>query len=228
MTDQMGLIPSQTKRRNQYFLCMGFLLNQTGNGHLHSHGGHGHSHGVPPPPSHGHSHGGPPAQGPQGSLAVRAAFIHALGDLVQSIGVLIAAYIVRFKPEYKLADPICTYIFSILVLFTTIRIIRDTGVIVLEGAPRHVDVQRIREDLLKLEDVQSVDELNVWALTGDKTSALAHLLLSPSSASAWEDVQAKARHLLIHTYGLTKCTVQVQTHRNRATRTCTHCRESTA
>lgn len=80
-------------------LVMGFLLNQTGNGHLHSHGGHGHSHGVPPPPSHGHghSHGGPPAQGPQGSLAVRAAFIHALGDLVQSIGVLIAAYIVRFK-----------------------------------------------------------------------------------------------------------------------------------
>ena len=76
---------------------MGFLLNQTGNGHLHSHGGHGHSHGVPPPPSHGHSHDGPPAQGPQGSLAVRAAFIHALGDLVQSIGVLIAAYIVRFK-----------------------------------------------------------------------------------------------------------------------------------
>ncbi|XP_064846204.1 zinc transporter 4 isoform X2 [Oncorhynchus masou masou] len=209
-------------------LVMGFLLNQTGNGHLHSHGGHGHSHGVPPPPSHGHSHGGPPAQGPQGSLVVRAAFIHALGDLVQSIGVLIAAYIVRFKPEYKLADPICTYIFSILVLFTTIRIIRDTGVIVLEGAPRHVDVQRIREDLLKLEDVQSVDELNVWALTGDKTTALAHLRLSPSSASAWEDVQAKARHLLIHTYGLTRCTVQVQTHRNRATRTCTHCRESTA
>ncbi|CDQ89166.1 unnamed protein product [Oncorhynchus mykiss] len=192
-------------------LVMGFLLNQTGNGHLHSHGGHGHSHG-----------------GPQGSLAVRAAFIHALGDLVQSIGVLIAAYIVRFKPEYKLADPICTYIFSILVLFTTIRIIRDTGVIVLEGAPRHVDVQRIREDLLKLEDVQSVDELNVWALTSDKTTALAHLRLSPSSASAWEDVQAKARHLLIHTYGLTRCTVQVQTHRNRATRTCTHCRESTA
>uniref|UniRef100_A0A4W5PSK4 Solute carrier family 30 member 4 n=1 Tax=Hucho hucho TaxID=62062 RepID=A0A4W5PSK4_9TELE len=139
--------------------------------------------------------------------------------LLQSKGLL---------PEYKLADPICTYIFSILVLFTTIRIIRDTGVIILEGAPRHVNVQRIREDLLKLEDVQSVDELNVWALTGDKTTALAHLRLSPSSASAWEDVQAKARHLLIHTYGLTRCTVQVQTHRNRATRICTHCRESTA
>lgn len=45
------------------------------------------------------------------------------------------------------------------------------------GVPRHVDTQRIREDLLQLEDVQSVDELNVWALTTDKTAALVHLQL---------------------------------------------------
>lgn len=64
---------------------MGFLLNQGGHLHSHSHG-------------HGHSHGSAPSgQRSQGSLAVRAAFIHALGDLLQSVGVLIAAYIVRFK-----------------------------------------------------------------------------------------------------------------------------------
>lgn len=82
---------------------MGFLLNQ--GGHLHSHGhGHSHSHG------HGHSHGALAApssgsgsqQRQQGSLAVRAAFIHALGDLFQSVGVLIAAYVVRFKVPYFL------------------------------------------------------------------------------------------------------------------------------
>ena len=48
------------------------------------------------------------------------------------------------------------------------------------AAPQHLDVQRIREDLLKLEDVQSVDELNVWALTSDKTAALVHLQLRES------------------------------------------------
>lgn len=45
------------------------------------------------------------------------------------------------------------------------------------GVPKHLDTQRMRDDLLKLEDVQSVDELNVWALTSDKTAALAHLQL---------------------------------------------------
>ncbi|XP_077374424.1 putative proton-coupled zinc antiporter SLC30A4 [Festucalex cinctus] len=202
-------------------LIMGFLLNQ--GGHLHSHG-HGHSHGAPTA-SGSQSAGSAQNQRPHGSLAVRAAFIHALGDLFQSIGVLIAAYIVRFKPEYKLADPICTYIFSILVLFTTVRIIRDTTVIVLEGVPRHLDTVQIKEDLLKLKDVQLVDELNVWALTTEKTAALVHLQLMPSSANNWEDVQAKARHLLLHTYGLTRCTVQVQTHRERPVRTCAHCEQ---
>uniref|UniRef100_A0A3P9MPW7 Probable proton-coupled zinc antiporter SLC30A4 n=1 Tax=Oryzias latipes TaxID=8090 RepID=A0A3P9MPW7_ORYLA len=204
-------------------LIMGFLLNQGGHLHSHSHG-HGHSH------SSAAAAGSRPAGSgqPHGSLAVRAAFIHALGDLLQSVGVLIAAYVVRFKPEFKLADPICTYIFSVLVLFTTIRIIRDTIVIVLEGVPRHLDTQRIREDLLKLEDVQSIDELNVWALTADKTAAIVHLQLTPSSGHSWEDVQAKARHLLLHTYGLSRCTVQVQTHRERMVRSCANCLQPSA
>ncbi|KAB1276971.1 Zinc transporter 4 [Camelus dromedarius] len=105
-------------------VIMGFLLNQSGHHHTHSHSLPSNS----PSTSSGcrRNHG-------QDSLAVRAAFVHALGDLVQSVGVLIAAYIIRFKPEYKIADPICTYVFSLLVAFTTFRIIWDTVVIILEG-----------------------------------------------------------------------------------------------
>ncbi|KAJ8247837.1 hypothetical protein GJAV_G00251090 [Gymnothorax javanicus] len=199
-------------------LIMGLLLNQSG--HLHSHS-HSHSHSAPQE-GHGHGH----LRG-QGSLAVRAAFIHALGDLVQSVGVLIAAYIVRFKPDYKIADPICTYIFSILVLFTTMRIVRDTGIIVLEGVPRHLDLTRIKEDLLKLEDVHSVEDLNVWALTTDKTAALVQLQLEPSSDTRWEEVQVKAQHLLLNTHGIYKCAVQVQCYRQRSLHICRNCALST-
>lgn len=78
---------------------MGFLLNQGGHLHSHSHGGHGHSHG---PASGSQSSGPGQQQKSHGSLAVRAAFIHAVGDLLQSVGVLIAAYIVRFKVRFLL------------------------------------------------------------------------------------------------------------------------------
>ncbi|XP_038669772.1 zinc transporter 4 [Scyliorhinus canicula] len=106
-------------------LLMGFLLNQSSHSHSHSHCQSGQT---------ARGTRGKSKQGDNpGSLAVRAAFIHALGDLFQSVGVLVAAYIIRFKPDYKIADPICTYIFSFLVLCTTFQILRDTSIIFLEG-----------------------------------------------------------------------------------------------
>ncbi|NWX29617.1 ZNT4 protein, partial [Notiomystis cincta] len=204
-------------------LIMGFLLNQSGHLHSHSHS-HSHSH-VPQPNSpstaQGSSHG-------HSSLAVRAAFVHALGDLVQSIGVLVAAYIIRFKPEYKIADPICTYVFSILVVFTTIRILCDTGVIILEGVPRHLNVDRIKEDLMKIEGVYSIEDLNVWSLTAGKTTAIVHLQLVPGSSSKWEDVQSKARQLLLNTFGMYKCSVQLQSYKQEMSKTCASCQSSSA
>ncbi|NWX22928.1 ZNT4 protein, partial [Aegotheles bennettii] len=200
-------------------LIMGFLLNQSG--HLHS---HSHSH-IPqsssPNTAYSSSHG-------HSSLAVRAAFVHALGDLVQSIGVLVAAYIIRFKPEYKIADPICTYVFSILVVLTTVRILCDTGVIILEGVPKHLSVDRIKEDLLKIEDVYSIEDLNVWSLTAGKTAAIVHLQLVPGSSSKWEEVQSKARQLLLNTFGMYKCSVQLQSYKQEASKTCASCQSSSA
>lgn len=72
----------------------------------------------------GHHHGGLAGKEAQ-NMNVRAAYIHVLGDMVQSVGVFIAALIIYFKPEWSIADPICTFIFSIIVLFTTFAIIKD-------------------------------------------------------------------------------------------------------
>lgn len=58
-------------------------------------------------------------------MNVRAAFVHILGDLLQSIGVIIAAIIIYIYPEHTIVDPICTFIFSILVMFTTVPIVKD-------------------------------------------------------------------------------------------------------
>ncbi|XP_034794601.1 probable proton-coupled zinc antiporter SLC30A4 isoform X2 [Pan paniscus] len=198
-------------------VIMGFLLNQSGHRHSHSHSLPSNS------PTRGsgceRNHG-------QDSLAVRAAFVHALGDLVQSVGVLIAAYIIRFKPEYKIADPICTYVFSLLVAFTTFRIIWDTVVIILEGVPSHLNVDYIKEALMKIEDVYSVEDLNIWSLTSGKSTAIVHIQLIPGSSSKWEEVQSKANHLLLSTFGMYRCTIQLQSYRQEVDRTCANCQSS--
>ncbi|NXX25208.1 ZNT8 protein, partial [Nicator chloris] len=90
---------------------------------------------------HGHSHGAQasellsaPLEKPALSNAsLQAAFVHTIGDLFQSISVLISALIIFFKPQYKIADPICTFVFSIFVLATTITILRDILTVLMEG-----------------------------------------------------------------------------------------------
>ncbi|NXM79395.1 ZNT8 protein, partial [Oenanthe oenanthe] len=87
---------------------------------------------------HGHSRGAQarefPVEKPALSNAsLRAAFVHAMGDLFQSISVLISALIIFFKPQYKIADPICTFVFSTFVLATTITILRDILTVLMEG-----------------------------------------------------------------------------------------------
>lgn len=78
------------------FFSLGVALHAGQGGHGHSHG-HGHggasTHNPPITSTPDHSQ---PGSGPATNINVRAAFIHVLGDLIQSIGVLIAAYIIRF------------------------------------------------------------------------------------------------------------------------------------
>lgn len=83
------------------------------------------------------------------NLNVRAAVIHLLGDLVQSIGVIIAALIIFFKPEWTLADPICTFLFSILVMLTTVPIFKDCIAILMETSSE-VDSKNLRSSLAKV------------------------------------------------------------------------------
>lgn len=88
---------------------------------LHDHG-HGHSHGGGGGSiDHKHSH----EVSEQENINVRAAFIHVVSDFVQSCGVFIAAIVIYFKPEWDIIDPICTFLFSVLVLITTLSIMKD-------------------------------------------------------------------------------------------------------
>lgn len=142
------------------------------------------------------------------NINVRAAFIHVVGDLVQSFGVLIAAYIIYYKPEYKLADPICTFVFSILVLFTTITILVDILNVLMEGAPRSVSFNEVKESLCSIEGVKELHNLRLWSLTVNKTALSVHLALD-NSVSA-QEVLSVAGRLMRDRFGIYECTVQTE------------------
>lgn len=154
-------------------------------GHDHSHGllgqshnrsEHNHSHGN----DHGHTHD-------HDNMNVRGAVIHVLGDLVQSVGVAIAGALIWYHaddPRWALADPICTFLFAALVLFTTFSILRDIADVLMERAPRGQDVGEIWKDLIKIEGVDDVHDLHVWSLTPGIPLLCAHVSKAPRADSA--------------------------------------------
>nr|CAD7570129.1 unnamed protein product [Timema californicum] len=151
--------------------AVGVLVNVvmgcTLHSHSHSHGSHTHTHIEDDERNLKDSHGD--------NINVRAAYIHVIGDFIQSIGVFIAALIIYFKPMWSIVDPICTFLFSVLVLLTTFAIIKDAIVVLMEG----VDFTSVLNTFLQQDGVLKVHNLRIWALSLDKTALSAHLAIRP-------------------------------------------------
>ncbi|KAE8890411.1 hypothetical protein PF005_g17962 [Phytophthora fragariae] len=189
-------------------------------GHGHAHGGHGHSHA-----GHGHSHGadlekGEKADKPQTkkkleNLNIQAAYIHALGDFIQSVGVCIAGALIWYKPEWQIADPIATFIFSVLVLATTIGIVRDSIHVLMEGTPDGIHADEIERGLRKCSSVVAVHDLHIWSLSAGLPSLSVHLV----SDDAETALHAAQRFLM--SKGITHTTIQIEKTATLYPRDCT-------
>ena len=86
-----------------------------------------------------------------------------------------ASIIVYMRPDWTIADPICTFMFSILVLSTTFPIVRDCVHIIMEATPKDVNYKLIWEDIAKLRGVITIHDLHIWSLTSGKISLSAHI-----------------------------------------------------
>lgn len=118
--------------------------------HNHDHGG-GHSHEggddenskVDDENGHKHEHGHDHEHDEKKNINLDAAFLHALGDMLMSIGVVIAGTIIWIEPTWTYADPCCTFIFSISVVCTTGPILRKCMMVLMEGAPPSIDAKDV-------------------------------------------------------------------------------------
>ncbi|XP_013157710.1 proton-coupled zinc antiporter SLC30A8 [Falco biarmicus] len=180
--------------------------------------------------SHGHScgdqareHRSAPLEKPALSNAsLRAAFVHAIGDLFQSISVLISALIIFFKPEYKIADPICTFLFSIFVLATTITISRDILFVLMEGTSKGFAYDAVKARILAIEKVESVHNLHLWSLTMNQTILSAHVATADTSDN--QKILRDITQALSENYSFHSITIQIESGDDQK-RDCFFCQE---
>lgn len=151
------------------------------------------------------------------NVNLRAALIHVIGDAVQNLGVVIAGLIIYFYPEHSIADPICTVIFSIIVVFTTIRILKDCLSVLMEGSPLEFDIEELTKDLYNIRGVEEVHDLHVWSLSVGKISLSCHLISTNPQITL-----KKASKLCRDKYKINHATIQVEHVSDKLAHDCTH------
>jgi zinc transporter 2 len=138
-------------------------------------------------------------------MNIRAAIIHLLGDNIQSIGVITASVIIYVRPDYHLADPICTFLFAFLTLLTTVGVFRDCLNILMESSPPDVDMAKCFKDLVNLDGVDDIHDLHIWSLTTGKNVMMAHV-----RSSEPKKVTKSITTLLKEKYEIYHVTLQVE------------------
>ncbi|KAL8054089.1 hypothetical protein ABFX02_05G115000 [Erythranthe guttata] len=206
-------------------IIMAVLLGHD-HGHGHGHADHGHDHADHDHDQHDHAdhdhdnadhdHDQPLLKSKEGdkktkkakNINVQGAYLHVLGDSIQSVGVMIGGAVIWYKPEWKIIDLICTLLFSVIVLGTTIRMLRNILEVLMESTPREIDAKRLEKGLCEMEEVVAVHELHIWAITVGKVLLACHVKVKP-------DVDAdvaldKVIDYIKREYNISHVTIQIE------------------
>ncbi len=113
----------------------------------------------------------------QGSdLNIRGAYWHVLQTFVGSILIIVAALVITFT-GFLAIDPLLGIAFGFILLWASWGIMRDAMLLLMEGTPDGVDLNKIADALLRIGGVDDVHHIHAWALTSNRHVFSAHLRL---------------------------------------------------
>lgn len=147
--------------------------------------------------------------GDRASLNLRGAALHVLGDLLGSAAAIVAALVI-VATGWVQADPLLSILVAVLLLRSAWTLVREAGLILLEGAPEQVDRNRIAADVAAhAEGVTDIHHMHVWSLDGRQLMATLHARLA-AGVDAEASIRAiKSRLQSVH--GIGHATVEVET-----------------
>ena len=145
-------------------------------------------------------------RGHEHSLNQRGAYLHVVGDLLGSVGALLAGAIV-ITTGWTLADPLISVLIGMLVLVSAWRLVKESTDVLLEATPRHIALSEVHERIVSVPGVESVHDLHLWTVTSGVVAMSGHLVVKNpiDNQPILEAVQGRMREL-----GIQHVTVQVE------------------
>ncbi|WP_369030990.1 cation diffusion facilitator family transporter [Streptomyces adonidis] len=150
-------------------------------------------------------------RGQKESLNVRGAFLEVAADALGSLAVLISALVIM-ATGWQRADPIASVVIGLMIVPRTVKLLRETLNVLLEAAPRGVDMAEMRAHILALPGVEDVHDLHAWTITSGMPVLSAHVVVS-SDVLSWtghEKMLHELQGCLGDHFDVEHCTFQLE------------------
>lgn len=143
------------------------------------------------------------------NLNLRAAFLHVLGDMLGSIGAILAALLIMLF-QWEWADPLASMIVAVLILISGFRVAKDAIHVLMEGTPKSIVLDDIIATIESVSGIESIHDLHVWSITSGQNALSCHAVVDDQLTI--HDSQALLRtieHKLAHK-GIGHVTIQME------------------
>jgi cobalt-zinc-cadmium efflux system protein len=141
----------------------------------------------------------------QQNLNTRAALVHVLGDLLGSVAAIVAGVII-FSGGPLIVDPLLSLLVGGLILRSTIGILRQSTLVLLDSVPEGIDYQRVGAGLASIPGVIAVHDLHIWSMVPGRSALSAHVLVE--DIDRWPGILRDSRKLLLRDFQIEHVTLQ--------------------
>jgi cobalt-zinc-cadmium efflux system protein len=148
-------------------------------------------------------------KGSEFDLNLRSAFVHLMGDVLSTIGAVIAGAIIYFTGANWL-DPLVSVLIGFLILYNAWGILRDAVDILLEAKPRDINSDDLVRDVMQVKGVLGIHDLHIWSLTQNLRTMSAHILTNDLSISEGAVIQQRINEIVYHRYNISHATLQLE------------------
>ncbi len=148
---------------------------------------------------------------------IRAALVHIIGDMVQSLGVILASSIIFFNPTWIIVDPFISIMFTTIAISFSIPVIREIITLLMDSTPGNLDIFSFKDDLKKIKFVEEIHDIHVWNLSFGKPNMTAHII-----CSAHTEYVLKKATLICREVGIYHSTIQVELNEAKYSINCKH------
>ena len=112
----------------------------------------------------------------ENNINIKSAMLHFLGDLLNSVGVIISSIIIYFT-NFVYIDIIMSVVISVIIFIGGYKISKEAFFILMEAVPSEINLSALRNELLNIDGIKNIHELHVWKNDNEEISFTAHILL---------------------------------------------------